>query len=108
MDCPDRLTAEAARDTLRLLAAFCAQPHAGHATAQDPVHDLMGGVSYEEEHRRHGSVRRLDFAVDEADRALARLAVRELLRRRLHEVAGRTDEGAADAAVAGQLGAAHR
>ena len=40
--------------------------------------------------------------------ALARLVIGELLRRRLHEVARRPDQRAADAAVERELGAAHR
>src|SRR6516164_4161309 len=49
-----------------------------------------------------------NFSLDEAQRALTRLVVGELERRRFHVVAARADQRPADAAIERELGAADR
>src|SRR5919112_2111349 len=105
--------ATVSRDSRAASLSACARPSAPSFTPGMRPHSALPTRSWAAWRTRNNvvtaaSVMGLAIPGDETERALARLRVGELLRRRLHEVARRPDERAADAAVLRELGAAHR
>ncbi len=80
----------------RLLLSRRVQRHAGHPAAQHAVDEIVFAMTHEVERRAHSAF--LFRTLDEALDADARFVIAELDWRRLHEIARRSGQGAADAA----------